>query len=217
MVKKFDPDCPLCRAVRADGSPEVGLSVVTLKRSTLFLTDAGELMLTAQAHMASPDEMYPKERELFAADISQVTEALAAVSAAKAAAQPDEDGGHLHVRFAPALPGTPETIRGDVRQALGYMREPVSDPHLKDWLTPDGRVTDWPSTRHPDSQSAVRAYLASKFEPGRAYTEPEVNAILNNWTAFRDWELLRRELFNHGFLNRYKDGSKYWQGDTEPA
>ena len=43
------------------------------------------------------------------------------------------------------------------------------------------------------------------------YTEKEVNAILNRCHTFEDWALLRRELFERGYLNRERDGSTYWR------
>ena len=55
----------------------------------------------------------------------------------------------------------------------------------------------------------VLAYLAERFEPGREYAEREVNAILQQAHTFGDWALLRRELFDFGFVDREPDGSRY--------
>ncbi|MBC6938266.1 MAG: DUF2087 domain-containing protein [Chloroflexi bacterium] len=76
-------------------------------------------------------------------------------------------------------------------------------------LDGEGRVLRWPSKR--SIQRQVIDYLAGKFEIGRDYTEREVNALLNRHHTFDDAALLRRELFELGYLNREKDGSKYWR------
>ena len=60
-------------------------------------------------------------------------------------------------------------------------------------------------------RDVVLAYLASKFEPGRDYTEREVNALCDRWYSFGDCILLRRELIDGGFLRRERDGSRYWR------
>lgn len=54
---------------------------------------------------------------------------------------------------------------------------------------------------------AVLDYLASKFEPGRYYTEKEVNAALRE--VYDDYATLRRYLVDAGFLER--DSRKYWR------
>lgn len=71
----------------------------------------------------------------------------------------------------------------------------------------EGRVTQWPTKRA--DKLLILTYLASKFEFGRSYTEPEVNDILKTWHTFNDWPLLRRELFEKGLLDRNPDGSNY--------
>lgn len=68
--------------------------------------------------------------------------------------------------------------------------------------------------RYPSKKSLrplVLARLAERFEANRAYTEKEVNAIISQSIAFSDVELLRRELIEAHFLNRLRDGSKYWK------
>lgn len=80
---------------------------------------------------------------------------------------------------------------------------------LRALLDEEGRVTRWPARRALQAQ--VLNYLAARFEPGRQYTEKEVNALLNGLHTFGDAALLRRELFELGLLNREKDGSVYWR------
>ena len=55
----------------------------------------------------------------------------------------------------------------------------------------------------------VLELLASRFDPARTYTEPEVNAILEQ--AYPDYAALRRYLVDHGLLDRKTDGSTYWR------
>lgn len=87
----------------------------------------------------------------------------------------------------------------------------MSEITLADYLDDEGRVTRWPTRRNKAAgQTLILEYLATKFEAGRTYTEKEVNAILNQFHTFEDWALLRRELFENGYLNREKDGSTYW-------
>jgi hypothetical protein len=63
------------------------------------------------------------------------------------------------------------------------------------------------------------AYLAARFEPGRDYRERDVNELLLRWHTFGDWALLRRLLFDWRFLDRERDGSRYWvrPGVTAPT
>lgn len=82
-------------------------------------------------------------------------------------------------------------------------------PDMNALLDDMGRVTLWPSKRSLQLQALY--YLAAQFEVGRDYTEREVNALLNRYHTFDDAALLRRELFEQGYINREKDGSRYWR------
>lgn len=75
-------------------------------------------------------------------------------------------------------------------------------------LDAQGRVTSWPLRRRA-VQLEVIAYLASKFDPDRVYREREVNELLRQWHLFDDPALLRRELFELGYLSRRPDGTDY--------
>jgi hypothetical protein len=81
---------------------------------------------------------------------------------------------------------------------------------LKGYLDAEGRLTQFPSRNRKAHQTAALVYLASKFEVGRVYREREVNELLRQWHTFEDWAILRRELFEQGYLNRESDGSSYW-------
>lgn len=50
--------------------------------------------------------------------------------------------------------------------------------------------------------------ILKAFEKGREYTEKEVNQILED--IYFDYVTIRRYLIEYGFLDREKDGSKYW-------
>ena len=56
--------------------------------------------------------------------------------------------------------------------------------------------------------------LAQKFEPGKIYTEKQVNVLLNQWHTFEDPATLRRELYQHRFLGRQPSGAAYWLEPT---
>ena len=69
----------------------------------------------------------------------------------------------------------------------------------------DGRMVQWPTKRA--KRRIVLERLAQEFEPGRKYSEREVNAVLR---AFHDdVAMLRRWLFDESFLDR-GDGD-YWR------
>ncbi len=75
------------------------------------------------------------------------------------------------------------------------------------FLDGEGRLQQWPS-KQSDKQLAL-AYLAAKFDFDTTYTEAEVNELLKQWHTFNDWPLLRRELYERGFVGRNTDGSNY--------
>lgn len=82
---------------------------------------------------------------------------------------------------------------------------PARCAHL---LSADGKVTRWP--KKAAEKNFVLEFMRSKLAAGRRYTEPEVNAVLNEWHLFHDHALLRREMFEHGLLHRTRDGREYW-------
>ena len=77
------------------------------------------------------------------------------------------------------------------------------------YLNETGQVTTWPAKRK--KKLSVLEYLAGQFAFGRQYGEREVNALLNRFHTFEDHAMLRRELFDQGFLDRTPDGSAYWR------
>jgi hypothetical protein len=81
-------------------------------------------------------------------------------------------------------------------------------PQIRKFFDDQGRLVQWPNKRL--AKDLVIAYLATKFEMDHSYTEMQVNEILNRWHTFSDWPLLRRELFDRGYLGRELSGATYW-------
>jgi DNA-binding CsgD family transcriptional regulator len=71
---------------------------------------------------------------------------------------------------------------------------------------PDGPISEFPAKEK--RKVIIIKQLAKRFEPGRMYTEREVNAVLE--AAYHDYVTLRRYLIEYGFLDRLPDGSSYW-------
>jgi hypothetical protein len=87
-------------------------------------------------------------------------------------------------------------------------------PHeLQRFMDAQGRATAWPTKRR--DQLLLIEYMAAQFEKGHDYTEKEVNAILIEHMnpIFKDYAILRRELYNYGYLDRERDGSRYWRAE----
>jgi len=83
---------------------------------------------------------------------------------------------------------------------------------LAPFLDEDGRLTCLPSKRQ--KRLLALEYVAERFESGRSYTEKEVNVLCTAWHSFCDFHLLRRELVEAGFLERERDGSRYWRAEA---
>ncbi len=98
------------------------------------------------------------------------------------------------------------------------MKEKRMQQGIERFLDEEGKLKLWPAKKAVQEQ--VYAYLAQKFEPGRYYTEHEVNAILASSHTFGDLFLLRRGLIESGWLLRERNGSRYWRNperNEEPA
>ncbi|MEX2080798.1 MAG: pyridoxal 5'-phosphate synthase glutaminase subunit PdxT [Dehalococcoidia bacterium] len=77
-----------------------------------------------------------------------------------------------------------------------------------------GRLARWPTREAP--QRAATAWLATQFEPDRRYSEAEVNILLDQHHTFHDPALLRRMLFDLGYVDRERDGGAYWVATVAP-
>lgn len=82
-------------------------------------------------------------------------------------------------------------------------------PEITAYLDQDGRLKVWPSRRRRAVQLCALAYLAVKLPMDMDLNEAEVNTILKQWHTFGDWALLRRELFECGFVTRTNDCRVY--------
>lgn len=85
---------------------------------------------------------------------------------------------------------------------------------LRRFLDRSGKLTTWPPNRQRD-KVLILEYLASFFEQGRVYNEKEVNEILLLHSTIKDAAALRRALHEFRFMNRTRDGSRYWLIGTE--
>jgi hypothetical protein len=76
---------------------------------------------------------------------------------------------------------------------------------LRDYVV-GGRLNQLPTKEK--KWLVILRWLAMRFEPGKRYTEKEVNAILSE--AHSDYATLRRYLVDYGFTRRERGGGDYW-------
>jgi predicted transcriptional regulator len=98
---------------------------------------------------------------------------------------------------AEALP----EVAGDV-DASAFDRKVVND-----YLLPDGQLKTIPSQRK--KLLAVLRHIVQSFEPGKRYSEKEVNEILGRY--HEDTASLRRELVGSKLMAREGGGGDYWR------
>lgn len=82
---------------------------------------------------------------------------------------------------------------------------PEQSAVLRNFVTAEGRLASIPTARA--KRLVVLDFLAARFEPGRVYPEPAVNAVISE--LHDDYAALRRYLVDEGFLER-RDGF-YWR------
>lgn len=95
--------------------------------------------------------------------------------------------------------------REQLETFAGGRVEAPADRIVRNYLTRDGRLKSFPTTRK--KRRPVLAWLARQFEDGRRYSEAEVNELIER--RHHDRETFRRELIGHHMLAR-KDGV-YWR------
>lgn len=79
---------------------------------------------------------------------------------------------------------------------------------LNHYYDSDGRLIQYPSKRPMRILALIK--IAEQIDASRKYTEKEINEIIRLSIAFHDIELIRREMYEYGFLGRLRDGSEYW-------
>jgi hypothetical protein len=84
---------------------------------------------------------------------------------------------------------------------------------LRRFVDREGRLTSWPPS-HQRDKLLILEYLAAAFEPGRVYSERELAEVLDRRSAVPDHAALRRALYEFRFMNRARDGSRYWLSGT---
>lgn len=77
---------------------------------------------------------------------------------------------------------------------------------LRSFFTGD-RLKSIPTTRA--KRQVVLDVIAQDFEPGKRYTEKQVNLVIGK--RFADTAAIRRYLVDDGFLEREGGGGRYWR------
>lgn len=77
---------------------------------------------------------------------------------------------------------------------------------LTNFTTPEGRVKAFPAQRK--KMEAILRYVLKAFQPGKRYSEKEVNDLLSQY--HEDTATLRRELVEYKMLAREGGGGFYW-------
>ncbi len=81
---------------------------------------------------------------------------------------------------------------------------------VSDYLLPDGKLRTIPAQRK--KLLAVLRHIVQAFEPGRRYSEKEVNEILARY--HEDTASLRRELVGYRLMEREGGGGDYWRTEA---
>jgi hypothetical protein len=85
--------------------------------------------------------------------------------------------------------------------------EGIEGKYFKDGRDGALALASWP--RKQKEKLVLLLRISGLFEPGRAYSEREVNSVL--MPVWSDYVELRRYLIEYGFLARKPDGSEYWR------
>lgn len=83
---------------------------------------------------------------------------------------------------------------------------PEADKKVLVEYTFNGKMTKLPTKEK--KWLVLLRWLAMRFEPGRRYTEKEVNAIMTE--VYDDYATLRRDMVEFGFMRRERGGGDYW-------
>lgn len=78
---------------------------------------------------------------------------------------------------------------------------------IGDYTRKDGSLKTIPAQRK--KLEAILRYVVKAFEPGKRYSEKQVNEILGKY--HEDTASLRRELVGYGLMKREGGGGEYWR------
>ena len=84
---------------------------------------------------------------------------------------------------------------------------------VRDYSLPDGRLREIPLSGK--KFAAVLRHVVYAIEPGKRYTEKEINEVLKRFNE--DTATLRRGLYDFGLLQRELNGSAYWREEQQPT
>jgi hypothetical protein len=122
------------------------------------------------------------------------------------------DGGTLHLLGeAFALAARAEGERAP--RSTEHSDEPENVARVLRAFVHDGRLTSIPAVRA--KRVVVLDWLAQRFEPGRRYSEADINRVIS--AVHPDTAALRRYLVDEGILGRER--GEYWRagGTFDPA
>jgi|EndMetStandDraft_9_1072997.scaffolds.fasta_scaffold06601_2 hypothetical protein len=78
-----------------------------------------------------------------------------------------------------------------------------------------GRLVRWPAK--VSHQALCLWVLWSKLAPRQAFTEAQINKLLQAQHLFGDYAILRREMFGYGLVSRTRDGREYRRVERQPT
>ena len=82
---------------------------------------------------------------------------------------------------------------------------------LNNYLNSDGTIREFPSQEK--KLLVILRYVLEKFEPGKRYTEKQMNEKLSE--LHEDSAFLRRSLIEYKMMARQGGGGEYWRVDDE--
>jgi len=97
-----------------------------------------------------------------------------------------------------------------VSAAAGVDMDAYDRKVIGDFTRPDGSLKEIPVQRK--KLEAILRYVARDFEPGKRYSEKQVNKILSRY--HEDTASLRRELVGAKLMKREGGGGEYWRIDN---
>ncbi len=78
---------------------------------------------------------------------------------------------------------------------------------FKNVISENRTIKQWPSKSLLKQMALI--YIWSKLDQDRTYTSKEISEAIDSMIEFGDFALIRRELFDRGYLDRTADGREY--------